>query len=118
MDIGEYKAEVEGNQVSIFRGTICIAVAKWTGRRILGIPKSFSQETDDGEQALIRAIEQGLIAEAEAELAAMNAAAYDENGEDISLTRWMLSLTPGERLRVMEEHRASIQRMMHGKIQR
>jgi hypothetical protein len=31
---------------------------------------------------------------------------YDENGVDLSLLRWMLSLTPLERLDVMEQHAA------------
>jgi hypothetical protein len=29
---------------------------------------------------------------------------YDERGVDRSLIRWMLSLTPTERLRVLQEH--------------
>jgi hypothetical protein len=33
---------------------------------------------------------------------------YDENGVDLSLIRWMLSLSPAERLRVAEEFVNSI----------
>lgn len=33
---------------------------------------------------------------------------YDESGVDLSLIRWMLSLTPAERLRVSEEFVNSI----------
>jgi hypothetical protein len=29
---------------------------------------------------------------------------YDENGVDVSLLRWLLSLTPLERLQLMERH--------------
>jgi len=29
---------------------------------------------------------------------------YDENGVDVSLIRWMLSLTPAERLEFLEDH--------------
>jgi len=30
--------------------------------------------------------------------------AYSEDGADLSLIRWMLSLTPAERIRVLEDH--------------
>ena len=33
---------------------------------------------------------------------------YDENGVDLSLIRWMLSLTPAERLQFVEERSSSI----------
>jgi hypothetical protein len=36
---------------------------------------------------------------------------HSEDGVDLTLIRWMLSLTPLERLRVLERHLASVQRL-------
>ena len=36
---------------------------------------------------------------------------HSEDGVDLTLIRWMLSLTPLERLRVLERHIASVQRL-------
>ena len=36
---------------------------------------------------------------------------YSEDGVDLTLIRWMLSLTPVERLKVLERHLASVQRL-------
>ena len=36
---------------------------------------------------------------------------YDERGVDVSLVRWMLSLTPAERLQVLQEHVDEIQQI-------
>ena len=37
--------------------------------------------------------------------------AHSEEGVDLTLIRWMLSLTPAERLQVLERHIASVQRL-------
>lgn len=34
--------------------------------------------------------------------------AYSEDGVDLTLIRWMLSLTPAERLQVLQEHQDAI----------
>src|SRR5262249_8631269 len=39
--------------------------------------------------------------------------AYSEDGVDLTLIRWMLSLTPGERLRVLQQHVRAIQKLRH-----
>lgn len=39
---------------------------------------------------------------------------YAEDGVDLTLIRWMLSLTPEQRLRVLEEHITAIQRLRGG----
>lgn len=39
---------------------------------------------------------------------------YSEDGEDLTLIRWMLSLTPAERLQVLQGFVNSILRMRHG----
>ena len=36
---------------------------------------------------------------------------YAEDGEDLTLIRWMLSLTPVERLKALQRHLASVQRL-------
>ena len=36
---------------------------------------------------------------------------YSEDGVDLSLVRWMLSLTPAERLQVLEQHSADLEEM-------
>jgi len=37
---------------------------------------------------------------------------YSEDGVDLSLVRWMLSLTPAERLRVLEQHSANLEEIL------
>ena len=36
---------------------------------------------------------------------------HSDDGVDLTLIRWMLSLTPAERLQVLERHIASVQRL-------
>jgi hypothetical protein len=40
--------------------------------------------------------------------------ASSEDGVDLTLIRWMLSLTPAERLRVLQQNVRSIVRLRHG----
>jgi hypothetical protein len=42
-----------------------------------------------------------------------NESQYDENGIDITLVRWMLSLTPTQRLEVLQSHINSIARLLN-----
>jgi hypothetical protein len=39
--------------------------------------------------------------------------AYSEDGVDLTLIRWMLSLTPAERLQVLQRHVRAILRLRH-----
>ncbi|MDM8557036.1 hypothetical protein QUF75_20105 [Desulfococcaceae bacterium HSG7] len=41
---------------------------------------------------------------------------YSEDGTDLTLIRWMLSLTPEERLKVLQDNISSIYRLKHAKI--
>lgn len=41
--------------------------------------------------------------------------AYDEAGVDITLVRWMLSLTPAQRLDVLQGFVDSVYQLRHGK---
>lgn len=58
--------------------------------------------TEEAHRTALSSLAERLLADARAELAAMNEAAHDEQGVDVSLIRWMLSLTPLERLRQLE----------------
>ena len=40
---------------------------------------------------------------------------HSDDGVDLTLIRWMLSLTPVERLQVLQRHIASVQRLRGGK---
>ena len=40
---------------------------------------------------------------------------HSDDGVDLTLIRWMLSLTPAERLQVLERHIASVQRLRSDK---
>ena len=42
--------------------------------------------------------------------------AYSEDGVDLTLIRWMLSLTPTERLNVLQQNMLSIVRLKHAGI--
>jgi len=42
--------------------------------------------------------------------------AYSEDGVDLTLIRWMLSLTPTERLRVLQDNILSVQRLKNAGI--
>jgi hypothetical protein len=42
--------------------------------------------------------------------------AYSEDGVDLTLIRWMLSLAPTERLNVLQENLLSIARLKHAGI--
>ena len=37
---------------------------------------------------------------------------YSEDGVDLSLVRWMLSLTPAERLQALEQHSAALEEIL------
>ena len=39
---------------------------------------------------------------------------YSDDGVDLTLIRWMLSLTPAERLQVLQDHINSIQKLRDG----
>jgi len=39
--------------------------------------------------------------------------AYSEDGVDLTLVRWMLSLKPAERLQVLQQHVRAILRLRH-----
>src|SRR5437879_3195469 len=99
MQLGEYTATIDFDRVSILRRGALVGSARWTGRRIEERPSGLKPEAPEEEDAIFEALEAGLAGEAAAELAELQAAAYDEEGVDLTLIRWMLSLSPRERLR-------------------
>jgi hypothetical protein len=47
-------------------------------------------------------------------LSQLNETAYSPDGVDLTLIRWMLSLTPVERLKVLQRHMQGIVRLRNG----
>jgi hypothetical protein len=115
VQIGDYAATVDLDRVMIFRNGVLAGTGRWTGRRIEDRPSGLVAGTPDEEARLFAALEAGLVEEAAREVAEMQARAYDEDGVDRTLIQWMLSLTPRERLRVLEDHNRSLVRMLGGR---
>lgn len=118
VQIGEYTATIDGDRVQIFRNGVLVGTGRWTGRRIEDRPSGLSPEAPSEEETIFAALEAGLMEEAAREVAEMQAQAYDENGVDRTLIRWMLSLTPRDRLRVLEDHNRSLMRILNGSAHR
>jgi hypothetical protein len=111
--LGEYTATIDLDRVHISRNGALVGTGRWTGRRIEDRPSGLAPETPSQEEKIFAALEAGLLEEAERELAEMQAQAYDEDGVDRSLIRWMLGLTPRERLRVLEDHSRSLMSILN-----
>jgi hypothetical protein len=116
MKLGEYTATVEHDRVSIFRCGVVVGTGRWTGRRILDRPPGLKREAPQAEDAFFAALEAGLAEEGAAEVAAMQASAYDEQGVDVTLIRWMLSLSPRERLKVLDDYARSMAGLLDGRF--
>lgn len=120
MRVGEYTASIDLDQVLIFRDGALVATGRWTGRRIEDRPAGVLAEDPEAEERIFATLEAGLLEEAAREVEEMQAQAYDEEGVDRTLIRWMLSLTPRERLRVLEDHARSLMRILgrpaHGQL--
>lgn len=116
MRLGEYTATVEHDRVSIFRRGVFVGEARWTGRRILDRPPGLKREAPHEEDAIFAALEAGLAEEGAAEVAAMQNSAYDDEGVDITLIRWMLGLSPRERLKVLDDYARSMAGLVDGRF--
>ena len=55
--------------------------------------------------------DKGFTRSSEESQAALEQSTYTEDGVDLTLIRWMLSLTPAERLRALQNAVRSIQRL-------
>lgn len=106
----EYDVVLEGDSVVIVRDGVAIGRARWTGWRLVD-RSVLSDEVAADEPEIYAVLEQRLAAQAAGELEALAAAAYDADGIDRSLIRWMLGLSPRERLRVLDEHNRSMARL-------
>jgi hypothetical protein len=118
VQFGEYTATIDVDRVRIFRNGMLVGTGRWTGRRIEDRPSGLSPEAPSEEERIFAALEAGLLEEAAQEVAEMQAQAYDEDGVDRTLIRWMLSLTPRDRLRVLEDHNRSLMRILNGPAHR
>lgn len=90
--------------------------ARWTGWRLVDRPTRLGVDPGADEQSIYAALEADLSSRGEAEVAALSLAAYDREGVDRSLIRWMLGLSPLERLRTMDEHNRSLARVRGGSV--
>lgn len=115
MELGEYTATIELDRVSISRRGVLVGVGRWTGLRIVDRPSGLKPEAPGEEEAIFSALEAGLVEEARAELAAMQASAYDEQGVDLTSIRWMLGLSPRERLRALDDYGRSMAGLLDGR---
>jgi hypothetical protein len=102
MDVVEPTAVVDGSIVQVFRGGSLAGTGRFVGPRIVDYDGQPLGETEEAHQAALDALAERLLAQAREELSAMQREAYDEEGVDVSLIRWMLSLTPLERLRALD----------------
>jgi hypothetical protein len=59
-----------------------------------------------------------LIAKKEKKRSLGEKETYSEDGVDLTLIRWMLSLTPAERLQVLQQSVQSLLRLRDGKTNR
>lgn len=116
VQLGRYTATIDFDRVQIFRDGTLIGTGRWTGRRIEERPSGISPDAPDEEDKIFAALEVGLVEEAEREVAVAQAQAYDADGVDRSLIRWMLSLTPRERLRVLDDHNRSLSRLLDARV--
>ena len=97
-----YSAAVDGSVVRISAGGAPVGAGRFLGTRIIDYEGEALGETPEAHAAALSDLAERLLAQAREELAAMQREAYDEDGVDESLIRWMLSLTPFERLRTLD----------------
>ncbi len=102
-------AVVDGDVVQVFQDGALVGAGRFAGDRIVEYGGRPLGDTQTAHQAALNALAERLLEQARDELAAMQAAAYDEDGVDVSLIRWMLSLTPLERLRTLDAQNRFIQ---------
>lgn len=107
-----YSAAVDGGVVRIFAGGAPAGAGRFLGTRFVDYEGKALGETPEAHEAALSDLAERLLAQAREELAAMQREAYDEDGVDLSLIRWMLSLSPRERLRALDDHGRSLARVL------
>jgi len=99
---------VEGSTVRLRRAGVDLGIARLDRGRLVEYEGAALGATPAEHEAALDALARDLDARARAELAAMEREAFDEDGVDVSLIRWCLSLTPTERLRELDRRRRDI----------
>ncbi|MFT3770777.1 MAG: hypothetical protein QM820_35590 [Minicystis sp.] len=117
MEPRPYSAAVDRTQVLVFRENVLVGRARWTGEHIVDLSAPLLPEApgeDEGaraarlaeQEAILAELARELAAEEAAAVAALHANAYDAEGVDLTLIDWLRSLTPAERLDVLEGYTA------------
>ena len=105
MRVGDDTVELDGESVRILRNAVVIASGRWRAGRVIARSGRLDPRDDDAAWTVV---ESALRSESDAFVAAATAAAYDEQGVDVTQIDRMLSLTPAERLAVLDRERRSI----------
>ena len=94
---------IDGSVVQVFLAGTLAGSARFVGSRLGDYRGQPLGATPEAHEAALDGLAERLLAQGRAELSAMQREAYDDDGVDMSLIRWMLSLSPRERLRVLDE---------------
>jgi len=111
MDPLEPTATIDGSVVRVSLGGVLVGTGRFIGPRIGDYDGELLGPTAEAHEAMLSALAARLLAQGKEELAAMQKEAYDDDGVDVSLIRWMLGLTPRERLRALDDHGRSLARI-------
>ncbi len=114
MPLDNFHATIDGDIVRIHLGGDLRGTGRFANGRIEQYHGAPLGETPEAHESALAHLAALLLEQARAELAAMQKEAYDDDGVDLSLIRWMLSLTPRERLRAVDDHGRSLARVLAG----
>lgn len=105
MQASQPTAVVDGDVVQVFQDGSLAGTGRFADSGIVDYRGRLLGDTEAAHRAALIALAERVLDQAREELAAMQVAAYDDAGVDMSLIRWMLSLTPFDRLRTLDAHR-------------
>lgn len=109
MRVADDEVTWTGDLVHIARNGVRIASGRWREGRLIERTGSLDSRND---ACAWQALEEALRAESDAFVASSANAAYDARGVDVTQIRRMLSLSPAERLEVLDHERRSIARLL------
>lgn len=101
MFVGDLEITVDRTAVAVLRSGAPVATGRWDGRRLSIIAGNLPNNARAAIETAIRECEEQAVALSEA-------TSYDDQGVDITLIDWMLTLTPDERLRVLLRHASQL----------
>jgi hypothetical protein len=107
----DVSARVDGSLVRIFMGAALAGTGRVTAAGIRDYEGEPLGETRSAHEGVLSDLAVQLVQQAKEELDAMQREAYDEEGVDVSLIRWMLALSPRDRLRALDDHSRSLARL-------